>query len=115
MYDELLTPTTEMQKILNIVIAHGCYGPDNHTQFSESRWSNQVRNYMCGALYVALNRELITRDQCIFATNEIKEYLNDSNSFLYNALEICGLPNDHKSMLAIYKDWANRPSLVTVV
>ena len=112
--------TRSIQEIFNIVIESGCYGEhqyyksDNkqYVYDDERDWSEDVRDYMCGALKVAFLRELISYDEFEYVKAEIQKYLKPLNlGYLSAALKDAGLPNDFNAKLAIYKDWANRPKL----
>lgn len=93
----------EVQDIFNRVIAAGLYG-DGHGGACE---------YMCNSLGAASMRKIITRDECLLAQQAIRLYLQavEESDTLRGALMTRDLPAHQEARLAIYLDWANRPSL----
>lgn len=115
-----MNQTRPIQEIFNIVIESGCYGEheyykpvnDDNLQSDDCYWSEDVRDFMCGALSVARHRGLISYMEADQAKTEIQKYLKPINrAYLSSALKDTGLPHDFNARLAIYKDWANRPDL----
>lgn len=67
---------------------------------------------MCNALHIAWNWEAINADEYLFARDQIGQYLLETDCvYLGDALAEAGLPNTIEARTAIYRDWANRPSL----
>lgn len=115
-----MNQTRPIQEIFDIVIESGCYGEheyykpinDDDLQSDDCYWSEDVRDFMCGALSVAYYRELISSMEMDQTKSEIQKYLRSANrAYLSSALRRAGLPHDFNAKLAIYKDWANRPNL----
>lgn len=99
-----------IQDIFNAVIEAGLYSHDtNQTVMVNGRWFT-VDNCMCFSVASAINAKLISEDEGRLAYKEIDGYIG-CYSFLRSALMVNTLPHDFHSRLAIYRDWANRPTL----
>ena len=71
---------------------------------------------MCHALHWAWSWGEISEDEYLLAREQIWEYLRPfSCAYLKKALEKAGLPNNIEARTAIYRDWANRPTLIKEV
>lgn len=69
---------------------------------------------MCHSLHYAWDFGEISEDEYLFAKEQIKEYLLPAyGAFLFTALKTVGLPHTIEARTAIYRDWANRPSIST--
>ncbi len=91
-----------IQEIFNRVIDQGYYS---------TLTSNSV---MCHSLYLARGEGVISTDEYLFAREQIDEYLRPTYcTYLFRALEEAGLPSTIEARTAIYRDWANRPTLTT--
>ena len=91
-----------IQEIFNRVIDHGYYDI-SHTDSA-----------MCSALYTAWYQGVVSYEEYLFAGNQIRQYLGSAYCvYLFTALKQAGLPNTIEARTAIYRDWANRPSLST--
>lgn len=67
---------------------------------------------MCTAMYKAMCDGHITEEENDIAASAIVGYLDESEgSYLRNRLHEAGLPYDTDALMAIYKDWENRPVL----
>lgn len=89
-----------IQEIFNRVIDKGYYNTitDNSA--------------MCNSLHVAWMWEVISEDEYLYARKQIRKYLYPTNcEYLGDALKKAGLPSNIQARTAIYRDWANRPSL----
>ena len=95
-----------LQEVFDATIASGSYQPEITTN---SSW------YMCGALYLACNRGVITAEEYGNAIIEIHAYilLNSTKRIhtLCGMLTYMHLPNTFEDRKAIYSDWKNRPGL----
>lgn len=89
---------SDVQAIFDKVIASG-------------RYAEGITTFMCTALSLCLNHNLLTHGEVLIAKNEIDSYLGGYHT-LGRALEDNGLPYFPKDRLAIYKDWENRPKLL---
>lgn len=78
--------------------------------------------YMCFALTDMRDDCVISAWECFRARRKIKQYLyeidNAKSGYSYACtLELSllrrGLPHEDKDLLAIYKDWKNRPRVTT--
>lgn len=87
----------DVQDVFNRVIDAGFY--------------SGARDWMCTSLLNAEYRGLISRGECRQARDEIGAYLSYRHPTLEWALVANGLPSDYEFRLAIYRDWASRPSL----
>ena len=65
------------------------------------------RKLMCWALQHAADLGVITEDECEFATEQVKGYLQDW-VVLHHALDYS---QSKVTPLEVYRDWANRPTL----
>ena len=93
--------TRKLQEIFNAVILSGIYSEDRQV-------------YMCLALDVASASNVITSAECFKARTAIKNYLRPTlNYSLAGALSKVNNSNPYgySDTLAIYKNWAKRPSL----
>lgn len=86
------------QETLNAVIASGHYS------------TKSPAPEMCLSLFNAWEHGVITYSEYKQAVIEIQDYIRGF-AFLSTALTVNDLPADRPSRLAIYKDWANRPTL----
>lgn len=80
----------------------------------DQEYYDTSHNYsaMCHSLYRAWYKEVISYDEYRFAKEQIRKYLYPVNrAYLGDALKKAGLPNTIEARTAIYRDWANRPSL----
>lgn len=77
----------------------------------DAKFYSEADDWMCASLMDARNRKLISRREYKQARDEIGDFLTSEYPTLRWALEANGLPSDFESRLAIYRDWANRPSL----
>lgn len=92
-----------VQEIFNRVIDQKYY----NTSFTHSA--------MCNALYNAWDEEVISDNEYQFAREQIDKYLLTTDcAYLFTALKQAGLPNTIEARTAIYRDWANRPSLLGI-
>ena len=90
---------TDVQEIFNRVIDQGYYTPYDYS-------------VMCNSLHNALCGDVISTDEYRFARKQIGNYLLPTNcAYLRTALAQAGLPHTIEARTAIYRDWANRPSL----
>jgi len=87
------------QEIFDLVIDQGFY-------------TTETSMYMCWALDKALRLGDITKEEHCIATKEIEDYLDGWFTF-QTALRESGLPRSFQNRLAIYRNWANRPQLIT--
>lgn len=85
-----------VQEIFNKVIAAGCY---------------RRHGFMCNALELAAENDVIALDEFRYAMQRIKWYLGDLTLPLLSCLECSDLPSTWDDCLAVFKDWANRPEL----
>lgn len=91
-----------IQEIFNRVIDQGYY----NISFAHSA--------MCNALCQAWDEDEISEEEYQLACEQIEEYLLTIDcAYLFTALKRAGLPSDIEARTAIYRDWANRPSLST--
>ena len=90
--------TRTTQEILNAVIASGHYRKESPAP------------EMCLSLFNAWEHGVITYKEYKQAVIEIQGYILGF-AFLSTALAVNGLHAGRPSRLAIYKDWANRPTL----
>ena len=91
-----------IQEIFNLVIDQGYYD-------TSQDWSA-----MCNSLHNAWDYGEISKDDYRFAVEQIDRYLRPTDcSYLFTALKQAGLPNTIKARTAIYRDWANRPALIS--
>lgn len=86
------------QEILNAVIASGHYPKESPAP------------QMCLSLLYAWEDDVITHKEYKQAVIEIQDYIRGFG-FLSTALDVNGLHADRPSRLALYQDWANRPTL----
>lgn len=106
----------EMQRLLNIIIRHRCYGPNNILTDKHNRdWNKESRDHMCGAAFVARKCGYISEKDENFICNMIEDYLPITAGYLELALSWCRLPNSFPDRLKLYSDWANRPELIVVL
>lgn len=77
----------------------------------DARFYSGVDDLMCLSLMDARDVKLISEKEYRQARNEVGAFLAFKNTTLKWALEVNGLRGDFESRLAIYRDWANRPSL----
>ena len=80
----------------------------------DQRYYNELtaNSAMCNSLYIAWCWDVINTDEYLFAGEQIKDYiLPTSCAYLEEALAKSGLPNTIEARTAIYRDWANRPTL----
>lgn len=101
-----------IQQIFDAVIEAGHY-PSNRETYPSS-------NYMCNALDTAKGRDVITGSEYSKARMAIDTYMDklkkdaEVGLFLHEHISLTGTlegacVKTHKSNLAIYKDWKNRP------
>lgn len=114
--NELNQSVLTIQEILNIVIESGCYGKEStildEEHYKSINWNEASNRYMCSALYIARQRELITFEDCSYATNEIMDYIYSTGaakSYLSAMLKFFDQPHEFEDCLKIYQDWNNRP------
>lgn len=77
----------------------------------DAKFYNESYDWMCLSLMDARDVKLISEKEYRQAREEIRAYLPPKYLFLRSVLEDNGLRGDFESRLAIYRDWANRPSL----
>lgn len=86
------------QEIFDVVIDEGIYG-------------RTTSRFMCTALNEALWIGAITEDEHDIARKDVEDYL-DGWFTLGAAVGMSGLPSSFSDILAIYRNWANRPQLM---
>lgn len=105
------TPDEDMQRILNLAIDSGAYGPVNNYD-TRGDYDKDQSSSMCDAIYTAHMKRLISYDEYARATRTIAKWLSNSKSgraYLEATLMDFGMPYEFEDRLKIYKDWANRP------
>lgn len=104
-----------IQEVFDAVINAGVYYP---TSTGRAECGAYRSEFMCNALNNAsgsFGAELITDAEYAAAIAEINAYIETYGPVVEHTLGCAlrgrGLPHDFEARLAIYKDWANRPSL----
>lgn len=92
----LFRKTRSVQEIFDAVIDGGFY--------------TEREDYMCFSLKGAYSEGVISKKEMRIAGRSIKSYLGRRYSLEAVLLEH-GLPRKFSDRLALYRDWANRPSL----
>ena len=80
----------------------------------DQEYYDTSHNYsaMCNSLHKAWYQGVVSHEEYLFAGNQIGQYLGSTDcAYLGEALEKAGLPHSIVDRTAIYRDWANRPSL----
>lgn len=101
-------PKVDVQDVFNQVIDAGYY---RHWRVGEfEHLPINFSEFMCVSLTLAEEDGVISRRQFRCAVVELRRYLKGHSAL---ASKLCDnkLPRDFESRLAIYRDWANRPSL----
>lgn len=103
-----------VQQIFNAVIAAGYYS--EHEVYDAGEISaygpGDKRDFMCGALRIALHFGVISAGKYVLAKKAVSLYMDQSDrAYLESALKEAGMPSSFEYRLALYKDWANRPNL----
>lgn len=93
-----------VQEIFNRVIDQGYYD----ISFAHTA--------MCHSLNKAWDEEAISEEEYQLACEQIEEYLLTADcAYLFTALRNAGLPHTIEARTAIYRDWANRPNLLSTI
>ena len=92
---------TDVQEVFNRVIDQKYYD------------TSHTNSAMCNSLHYAQSWWQISKEEYLFAKQQIKEYLLPTNcAYLQKALEKAGLPSTIQARTDLYRDWANRPKLL---
>ena len=94
-----------IQQIFDAVIAGGCYAESQEYALNSA--------YMCTALTFAFQKNIISYEEMVEARKAISEYLGHTSNSLWVALYENLLPCSFSHRLAIYRNWAARPELVS--
>ena len=88
-----------VQEVFNLTIDEGYYTEEE-----------VYSSYMCISLLCAYRYKLITNKEFVQNFCVIENYIGSANS-LVGCLTRNSLPHSFEDLLAIYKDWDNRPAI----
>ena len=89
-----------VQEVFNLTIDEGYYTEEEEVYSS----------YMCISLLYAYSYKLITKKEYVQNLCVIENYIGNTNPLVVY-LTRNSLPHSFEDLLAIYKDWDNRPAI----